>query len=664
MIKKIMDDCNGGQRFFLIWVMIILVTLFCAVLYKKSGNITEQEIQWLKEQDSIIYAANENAPPLRFVDNKDNQYKGVVVDYINQLSLELGVDIQTVPMKWDKALESLKMGKTHICDMFINDERSEDYLFTDSIYNLRTVLLSRVDENLEFNQINNMTIATEKGDYANNYLIKNYPNAKLIYTGNVEEAFDLFIQGKTDAVIGDEPIITYLLGEINENENPDYYNHILYEKEVVLAVSKNKPELVPILNKAIAQINKKGQLEEIQQKWFGISTPLITNRSNAEIVSNIIIAVIILGIIFTAIILNNLSLKNQVRKRTRELEHSRNELQIIFDGITEFMLVVDSKKKVINGNRSFADHLGIRSEDMVSEDCRKYIGSFCGDCGNCLLEEVLSSHEKIKKETMVGNEVYEINMQLLKDVNNVMLITIKNITLDKINRNKMLQTNKMIAVGQLAAGMAHEIRNPLGIIRTQGYLIRLNDKIDEAVNKSLDYIDSAVDRVSKIIDNILNFSRLSSNVKQSVDFKCMMAKIVEMHNDIIKKKNIKVSISSNIEGELRVNSESIEHIILNLISNSIDAMDDGGMLAVSANVENEDIIIECEDNGHGIDEKNLSYIFNPFFTTKELGKGTGLGLFIVFSEVEKLDGRVDVKSRLGEGTTFTVILPLEKESGQ
>lgn len=173
MIKKIIDDCNGEQKFFLVWLMIILGTLFCAVLYRNSGHITEQEIQWLKEQDSIIYAANENAPPLRFVDSKDNQYKGVVVDYINQLSLELGVDIQTVPMKWDKALESLRIGKTHICDMFINDERSEAYLFTDPIYNLRTVLLSRIDENLEFNQINNMTIATEKGDYANNYLIKN-----------------------------------------------------------------------------------------------------------------------------------------------------------------------------------------------------------------------------------------------------------------------------------------------------------------------------------------------------------------------------------------------------------------------------------------------------------------------------------------------------------
>ncbi len=664
MIKKIMDDCNGEQKFFLVWLMIILGTLFCAVLYRNSGHITEQEIQWLKEQDSIIYAANENAPPLRFVDSKDNQYKGVVVDYINQLSLELGVDIQTVPMKWDKALESLRIGKTHICDMFINDERSEAYLFTDPIYNLRTVLLSRIDENLEFNQINNMTIATEKGDYANNYLIKNYPNAKLIYTGNVEDAFDLFIQGKTDAVIGDEPIITYLLDEINENENPDYYNHILYEQEVVLAVSRNKSELVPILNKAIAQINKKGQLEEIQQKWFGISTPLITNRSHAEIVSNIIIAIIILGIIFTAIVLNNLSLKNQVRKRTKELEHSKNELQIIFDGITEFMLVVDSEKKVLNGNRNFADYLGIRSEDMVGEDCRKYIGSFCGDCGSCLLEEALASHENVKKETMAGNEVYEINMQLLKDVSNVMLITIKDITLDKINRNKMLQTNKMIAVGQLAAGMAHEIRNPLGIIRTQGYLIRLNDKIDETVNKSLDYIDSAVDRASKIIDNILNFSRLSSNAKQSVDFKYMISKIVEMHNDIINKKSIKVSISSNINGELQVNSESIEHIILNLISNSIDAMDDGGVLTVSANVDNENIIIECEDSGCGIDEKNLNYIFNPFFTTKELGKGTGLGLFIVFSEVEKLGGRVDVKSKVGEGTTFTVIIPLERESGQ
>ena len=158
-------------KFLLLYLTIILIAAFYVSIYSNSRYITEQENRWLQEQDSIIYAANENAPPLRFLDSVDNQYKGVVVDYINQLSLELGVDIRTVPMKWEEALESLKSGDSHICDMFINEERSKHYLFTDPIYNLRTVLLSDINENFELNQINNMKIATETGDYANRYLI-------------------------------------------------------------------------------------------------------------------------------------------------------------------------------------------------------------------------------------------------------------------------------------------------------------------------------------------------------------------------------------------------------------------------------------------------------------------------------------------------------------
>lgn len=640
-----------------------LILIITAVLYVNKGReyLTEEEILWLNEQDAIIYAANENAPPLRFVDDVDNQYKGVVVDYMNQLSLEIGADIQTVPMEWDEALESLKTGKTHICDMFINDERSQYYLFTDPIYNLRTVLLTRNNENFSMRLINEMRIATETGDYANSYLTENYPGAELVYTHNVEEGIELFLNGEVDAVIGDEPIITYLLVERNESHNPEYSNIILYQKEVVLGVSKNKPELVPILNKAIKQINNKGQLEKIQQKWFGISVPLIDDRKGAEIIKNIVISVIFASGVFILILLNNLSLQKQVRNRTRELENSRNELQIIFDGISEFMVVVDSNKNILKINKGFADYLGVSRSDAEGKNYENYIGRFCNECKDCLFDEALIHNKNIKTESIVGNEVYEMNWQPLKDKSNTLLITIKNITLDKINRNQVLQTNKMIAVGQLAAGMAHEIRNPLGIIRTQSYLIRINDRIDEAVSKSLNFIDTAVDRASKIIDNILNFSRLSSNGKQSVNINQLVQRLIEMHNDAIHKNNINVKVESNIEEELQLNQESLEHILLNLISNSVDAMEGGGTLHISTDAEDGNIIIVCEDNGCGINENDINNIYNPFFTTKELGKGTGLGLFIVYSEVEKLNGKLEVESKFGEGTRFTITLPLERK---
>ncbi|WP_312813275.1 transporter substrate-binding domain-containing protein [Sedimentibacter sp.] len=651
--------------------VIVVITFFMLILIiqffitNNEKYLTEDEIKWLKEQEAIIYAANENAPPLRFVDEIDNQYKGVVVDVVNQLSLELGIDIQTVPMKWDDALLSLKEGRTQMCDMFINRERSQHYLFTDPIYNLRTVLLTRADDNFDTGNINSMRIATELGDYANSYLIENYPDAELIYTHNVEEGLELFLNGTVDAVIGDEPIITFLLVERNENLNPKYSNIILYQQEVVFAVAKDKPELVQILNKAIPQLKSKGQLEKIQQKWFGISTPLTDTGNSSELIKtmiiSLVIASIVVGGIFTLIIFNNFSLQRLVEKRTTELENSRNELQIIFDGISEFMLVVAKDKKVLKINKSFDDYIANNESRFRNVKCTEYISKFCGDCTNCLLDDVYQHKKKVNKEVTVGHDAFEMNFQPLKDGNNTILITIKNITLDKINRNKMLQTNKMIAVGQLAAGLAHEIRNPLGIIRTQSYLIRLNEKIDDAAYKSLDYIDVAVKRASKIIDNILSFSRFSSKAEKLIDVNQLIEGLIEIHNEAINKYRIIVNVESNIKEQIQLNVESIEHIILNLISNSIDAMNDGGILGLKTKVEDNIFTIICEDNGSGIDEHNINNIFDPFFTTKELGKGTGLGLFIVYSEVEKLGGKIDVKSKIGEGTTFIITIPLERK---
>jgi polar amino acid transport system substrate-binding protein len=279
-----------------------------------------------------------------------------------------------------------------------------------------------------------------------------------------------------------------------------------------------------------------------------------------------------------------------------------------------------------------------------------------------MTDETLRMQKTIKNEKMAGKDVYEITCQLLKGAEDTVLISIKNITIDKINRNQMLQTNKMIAVGQLAAGMAHEIRNPLGIIRTQSYLLRLGENHDEMSNKSLDFIDSSVNRASSIIDNILNFSRLTDNKKDFINLKDIILKIIEMHNDIIKKENIRVSLECSIEEKLNLSTESMEHILLNLISNAVDAMEHGGELILSANVEEGNIIIVCEDTGCGIDEENINNIFNPFFTTKELGKGTGLGLFIVYSEVEKMGGKIHVYSKLGEGTRFTITIPAERNN--
>ena len=171
--------------------------------------------KYLKGKDYLTYGANCNAPPLRFVDS-DGVYKGVVVDYMSQLALELGVEIRTEPYLWEEALGHLKNGETDFCDMFVNEERAKDYVFTDPIYNLRTGLAVQEDSKFTVDDINTMCIATEKGDYANYYMQKNYPNATLVYVNDVGEGMNLLSNGSVDAVVGDEPILSYYITELGK----------------------------------------------------------------------------------------------------------------------------------------------------------------------------------------------------------------------------------------------------------------------------------------------------------------------------------------------------------------------------------------------------------------------------------------------------------------
>src|SRR6056297_764950 len=230
--------------------------------------LTMEEKAWLYEQGSLTYSADDNAPPLRVVDESDKQYKGVVVDYVSLLSLELGVNIEVRPLLWQEALKSLSEGETEMCDMFKSPERTEVFLFSDPIYNLRAVLVTRDNPG----HIDEMTFATQKGDYLNEWLLENYPEIEIVYTDNVSEAVDLLLAGEVEAVAGDEPVVLYQMKKKDAEDKLQIMERPLYENEVVFSIPKSKPELLPILNKGIEALAETDQLERIQQKWFGIST--------------------------------------------------------------------------------------------------------------------------------------------------------------------------------------------------------------------------------------------------------------------------------------------------------------------------------------------------------------------------------------------------------
>lgn len=643
-------------------IVILSISYFIGRLFVVETSLTQKEKEWLAANAPLSYVADRNAPPLRFIDEGDGQYKGILIDYLNALSVEIGSNIELYPMLWEEVIETLSRGEADISDMFTSPERSRYFEFSDPIYNLRAVLTVSAD-NSDINSLSQLIgkrLGVQKGDYASEYVTVNFPGIKQVFTADVEEAILLLDAGIVDAVIGDEPVVFYNINKKDMVNRLRVIEKPVYENQVVFAVNKQKPELVSILNKGIKTLRKKAVLEKIQQKWFGISAPIVTQENiddlkRAAVATTFVGALVLIGMWFW-----NNSLKQLIDQRTKELEDSRDELQKVFDGMNEYMVVLDESKRIVNINASLLDHLSDEKENLIGSTLDCAIKFTHGMDIENQVEETLRDNRWTDREVTLGSHAFRIKTYPLgemSDKNGKALVLIHDITAEKISENKLLQSNKMVAIGELAAGVAHEIRNPLGIIRNHSYIMR-NSTDSSGISRSLDYIDSAVKRASRIIDNLLNFSRMSGDSIERVKMRTFIENVIELQGKNLDKLGIKVHIECYDDLQIEINLESLKHIFINLISNAVDAMKNGGQIYIQAIIEGSMIALNVSDTGHGIERDDLARIFNPFYTTKEPGVGTGLGLYIVYNEVEKLGGSIDVISEPGKGTSFMIKIPL------
>jgi len=229
----------------------------------------------------------------------------------------------------------------------------------------------------------------------------------------------------------------------------------------------------------------------------------------------------------------------------------------------------------------------------------------------------------------------------------------------------MEQNNQLVSIGRLAAGVAHEINNPLALINeTAGYVkdlfvIKEQYRQDPELIESIDYILEAVERCGTITRQLLGFARKFTVKIKKINLKDVISDVLIFHNKEAEYRNIKVYVNVPPDmPEIETDRGKLQQILVNLVNNAFQAVDSGCILEINASVAGPDkVSISIRDNGCGMPEANLPKIFEPFFTTKEGDKGTGLGLAITYGLVKKLHGDIAVQSKENEGTTFTITLP-------
>jgi two-component system, NtrC family, sensor kinase len=234
----------------------------------------------------------------------------------------------------------------------------------------------------------------------------------------------------------------------------------------------------------------------------------------------------------------------------------------------------------------------------------------------------------------------------------------------ELSDEQLLQSQKLAALGELSAGIAHEINNPLAIIRQEAeWLLHLLKKESpperEEMHHCLTEIVQQVDRSREITHNLLNFARRRQPVVQAVD----LNRLIEDMTMLVEKaaRQHHIAIHKQLQPDLPViysDSPLLRQVFLNLLNNAIQAIgQDGTLTVVTRTADHNQLLVQINDTGCGIPQEHLAQIFDPFFTTKPQGKGTGLGLSICHGIIEKLGGRISVASEVGKGSSFTLKLP-------
>ncbi|MFX1353302.1 MAG: response regulator [Promethearchaeota archaeon] len=399
--------------------------------------------------------------------------------------------------------------------------------------------------------------------------------------------------------------------------------------------------------------------------------------------------------------IENARLFQEVESGRQVILQSRDTLQTLFDGILEGIYIVDRDKETLAINRTQAGWARRELADLVGQSAQLAFPT--SECSLALIEETFESGRPVSRTERQRTEdgrwtEWEIHtypiaspnlsqrsgsapagspdgaqdrsrevLQEAEEPSHVdrVVVVVRDVTEQRWLEASLIQSEKLAAVGRLAAGVAHEINNPMTVISANVQILREEIPSDHSYYGSIELINRASERTSKIVRNLLDFSRAEQFEFVPTDLNRSLRDAISLVESQILKSNIQVVTALDPAlPPIWASPDHLHVVWLNLLLNARDAIEEAareGWIRVTSRRRREWVIVQISDNGMGIPSHVLGRIYDPFFTTKPPGKGTGLGLFTCYRTVVRHGGEISVDSRVGMGTTFDISLPVRQE---
>ncbi|MFZ3121805.1 MAG: ATP-binding protein [Thermodesulfovibrionales bacterium] len=369
------------------------------------------------------------------------------------------------------------------------------------------------------------------------------------------------------------------------------------------------------------------------------------------------------------------SLKSEVEEKTKELRKSEEQYRSLVEHAGDIIFTVNKEDKLSSMNRYGYNFFKKRPEEILGCNIIELFPDECAELQMEKIKEVFATNisTQITCPVEVNGNRYWLSTNyngLLDENGNV--FSVLGISRDITDRKKMEETSyhteKLASMGTLAAGVAHEINNPLGIIL--GFTDMLLEKADPGSQEHdiLTTMERHGLRAKRVVENLLSFARYSECKEEHVDINESISAVLTVveHTLLLNKISIKQQMQDNLP-EVKGCSEELQQVFFNIMNNAASAMKGGGVLTITTRIlsDNRHIEIRFSDTGHGIKKEYRRKIFDPLFTTKGVGEGTGLGLSVSYGIVTKHGGTITFETKTKEeseetGTTFIITLPAVK----
>lgn len=643
---------------------IILIALLLLLIFPQRGGAV---------QTLLRVAIETTTPPYQFL--MDDEPVGVHVDLFNSIAEKNGYVVEYYPMETSgECFAALEKGLVDLVLGAISSEQAPDQgSFTDSLSQSSMCILAEKDTlQLVQSRISNgyFTLVYEN-ETVNYKSLSNLRSTSNVLAANQIEAFDIYLSGRVDVLVGVKNSIVYLLKQNGlDNEHIIINNHIAPINYTII-VKKGNEDLKQQINTTLQKIRISGEYETIHNRWIrdeSFYTKVLIRRLLLAAAAILSVSGVIL---FFHIRLNHL-LKQQVEEKTKELKlqviqtRNTNELKNkVIENSPNGLAVFDRDFSITLINKSACELIGAESDPVGS--CAFGFELFhdtMWDIREALLkEEQPHDYKEIKVKSSQGETAtYRYNIYQLHNQSGQIrgiILSFDDVTRENAVKDQLYDKQKNRALSRIIAGIAHEVRNPLTSIKA--FVEMLPDaKSDSQFQEQMcEIVPREIDRISGLIGNLMNYAKPYSGNKEAILVEEVVHSCTELLKHVLDRENIELEADLQPGLVILADRNQLQQVLINILLNSLDSLSGLAPAAaapppqiqVATKASDSYVHIRVADRGCGMTEEQLQKAADPFYTTKPVG--TGLGLYLSKQYVEENGGEIAIKS---VKNAYTIVL--------